>query len=428
MSESPAPDFQDDLYEASPGPSRSRRTVNAANPSMSPSPAASTSSDKENKPSRAANDKGKGRMPMGPPRVPSPLAGKRKRAMEDRDVAMDRNRRRRTVEVDEETSDRDDYDPDQDIEERRWLRKGLRDLTKTLAENRAEYLTSNSTGLRDTILKANDFSGRVKQTSDATIDSRLLVTAADLSYKKTLALTAGDTATGVDVDEFVSKCISFMRIAEGADEDVVQKAPASTQRRRRRAANDDSDEEGQDSGDMFNWEHIGRFACLPHISRPSVPGFLLGPLSLEKRARKAVVRKATLRPNTLQETRPEVLQSGDIEKSENKNLTTLCTQILERLRKVRRDAMEAVGDQESDDMTAKETDELIDRYGISREGGIALFKFVINPRSFGQTVENMFYVSFLIRDGKLGIQNDVRGLPYLGWFSLVLSIVTLLTC
>jgi hypothetical protein len=412
MSESPAPNFHDDLYEASPGPSRHRGTVDTK---QSPSPAVSTSSDKENKSSRTVNDKGKGRVPMGPPRIPSPAAGKRKRAMEEREISTDRNRRRRTVEAGEETGDIDDYDPDQAIEERRWLRKGMRDLSKTLDDNRAEFLNPNSTGLRDTIMKANDYSGRVRQTSDATIDSRLLVTAADLSYKKTVALTVGDTASGVDVEEFISKCRAFMRKADESIQDGQQQIPTNTQRRRRRAANDDSDEEGQqDDGDMFNWEYLGRFVCMPHNSRPSVPGFLLGPLSLEKRARKVVVRKAALRPNTLEETRPEVLQSADIEKSENANLTTLCTQILERLRKVQRDAMAAVGDKETDDMTEKETDELLDRYGISREGGIALFKFVINPRSFGQTVENMFYVSFLIRDGKLGVRNDVRDLPYLG--------------
>jgi hypothetical protein len=415
MSESPAPDFHNDLYEASPRPSRHRRNVDTKQPSMSPSPAVSTSSDKENKSSRTVNDKGKGRVPMGPPRIPSPSAGKRKRAMEEREISTDRNRRRRTVEVGEEAGDIDDYDPDQAIEERRWLRKGMRDLSKTLVDNRAEFLNPNSTGLRDTIMKANDYSGRVRQTSDATIDSRLLVTAADLSYKKTVALTLGDTASGVDVEEFISKCRAFMRKADESIQDGQQQTPTNTQRRRSRAANDDSDEEGQqDDGDMFNWEHLGRFACMPHNSRPSVPGFLLGPLSLEKRARKVVVRKAALRPNTLQETRPEVLQSADIEKSENANLTTLCTQILERLRKVQRDAMAAVGDKETDDMTEKETDELLDRYGISREGGIALFKFVINPRSFGQTIENMFYVSFLIREGKLGVRNDVRDLPYLG--------------
>jgi len=140
--------------------------------------------------------------------------------------------------------------------------------------------------------------------------------------------------------------------------------------------------------------------------------FLLGPLSVQKRVRAQFVRRAALRPNNIQETRPEVLEAGDINKSEA-NLTTLCTQILTRLKKVQKDAMNAVEAQGRDDMDDKEVDELMDRYGISEGGGMALFKFVINPRSFGQTIENLFYVSFLIRDGKVGIAMDNRGLPYL---------------
>jgi hypothetical protein len=35
---------------------------------------------------------------------------------------------------------------------------------------------------------------------------------------------------------------------------------------------------------------------------------------------------------------------------------------------------------------------------------INFFKFIINPTSFGQSVENMFYVSFMIRDAKIAFE------------------------
>jgi hypothetical protein len=354
---------------------------------------------------------------MAPPGPPvsgsgSDRGSKRKRGMH-RDVSVERSRRRRATGIEGDSPDLDDYDPDQDVEERRQLRKGLRDLSKNLIDNRAEFLNPTSTGLLDTLRKANEFSAAVRQTADATIDSRLLVNTADMSYRKTLAMTSGDTSQGVDVDEFVSKCINFMRRADGAVRDGPQ-APSSAQRRRGRA-NVGEDLEGEgDEGDMLNWEHLGRFACLPNNSRPSVPGFLLGPLSLEKRTRRPMQRKAGLRLNNLTETRPEVLKPGDIEKTENANLTVLCTRILGRLKKVARDVQIAVEAESREDMSDAEVKALMDKHGINPDGGIALFKFVVNPYSFGQTVENLFYVSFLIRDGKVGITIDDDGLPFLG--------------
>ncbi|CZR63708.1 related to NSE4 Nuclear protein that plays a role in the function of the Smc5p-Rhc18p DNA repair complex [Phialocephala subalpina] len=391
MSESPAPGFGDDIYEASPLQVHDEI------------PTSRKLRYKENLSSRPAVDKGKGRAPIGPPSAPSIRDGNSRKRAAEQEQFGDRSRRRQTVEIEEDTSEVE-YDPDQNIEERRKLRKGLRDLNKNLVENRAEFLAPKSTGLRDTIRKANELSLKVKQTSDATIDSRLLVTAADYSLKKTNALISGDNAQGIDILDFLMKVKQYMRLGAPGDE-----APTATQRHHR----DGADSDDEDDGETWNWEYFGRHACVKHIARPSVPGFLLGPLSVEKRVRAVTVRTQRLQHKNIQEVRPEVLQAGDIEKNENANLTTLCTQIMARLKKVQQDAIRAVEDRTRDDMTDKECDELMDEYGVSREGGLALFKFVINPRSFGQTIENMFYVSFLIRDGKLGISVDNRGLPYL---------------
>lgn len=53
---------------------------------------------------------------------------------------------------------------------------------------------------------------------------------------------------------------------------------------------------------------------------------------------------------------------------------------------------------------------------LEREGGedgINLFKFLINPHSFTQTVENIFFTSFLVRDNKASIEvpEDGDGVP-----------------
>lgn len=418
VSESPAPD----LYDVTPEPPTRIATSNSVTPS--------STSDKENQ-SRSRQEKGKTRV------VPlvrsesglsdSAVSGKRKRVENNATVGARSAHRRRTqehlVEEEEEEDESEErsendkgYDPDQDVHERRVLRNQLRDLTKELNDNRAQYLNSSSKGIIETLSRANDIAGSVKQTADATIDSRLLVTTADLSYRKTVQLTLGDSAQGVDVDEFVSKCISLMRRAGSGAPDVSQ-VPNSTQghRRRTQRAGQDLDEEEGDDGDMLNWEALGS-VILQYNSRPAVPGFLLGPLSFEKPTRKPTQRKAGLKISSLKETQPEILDASDIHKSENSNLSVLCARIRAQLSKLqdenRAKVEEEVGEEE--DMDPNDLRKIMYKHGVLGTGGIDFFQFVINPYSFGQTIENMFYVSFLIRDGKVGIDFDDDGLPSLG--------------
>lgn len=344
-----------------------------------------------------------------------------KRKRPDTRTGESSTHRRRTAEPNAESDDDDGddvYDPDQPLEERRKVQQGFRDLLREVTENTEEFLQADSRGLHDTILKADALSKKVRQTTEATIDSRLLVSTTDLSYRKTLRLTQGSLSQGIDVDEFVSKCITYMRQGRGILDDNAPEL-SSTQRQRRvsvRIGEGDEDDIG-DEGDMMNWPHLGRYACLPYIRRPALPGFLLGPLSVEKKARKITKRSAPFRPNNLTETRPEVLNVEDLSKKEN-DLTTICGQILQQLQTIQADAQTTVANLIDDDMDEEETTRIMHQHGLRSTGGIDLMRFVVNPKSFGQTVENMFYVSFLIRDGRVEIEFDEFDLPALGRCSL----------
>lgn len=348
----------------------------------------------------------------------SASSSKRKRA--DTTTGSSSNLRRRTVEPTEDSDDSEDniYDPDQPLEERRKVQQGFRDLLRDVTENNEEYLQGDSRGLYDTIRKAEALSKKVRQTTEATIDSRLLVTTTDLSYRKTLRLTQGSLSQGIDVDEFVSKCITYMRHGGGISDDNAQEL-SSTQRQRRRTSRvgegDGDDDAIGDEGDMMNWSHLGRFACLPYSRRPALPGLLLGPLSVEKKARKITKRTAPFRPNALTETRPEVLNVEDLTKKEN-DLTVICGKILQELQNLQADTQERVAELIEDDMDDEEKTRIMHQHGLRSTGGIDLMRFVVNPKSFGQTVENMFYLSFLIRDGRVEIDFDEHDLPALGWF------------
>ncbi|PGH27796.1 hypothetical protein AJ80_00584 [Polytolypa hystricis UAMH7299] len=385
---------------------------------ISSPPSASFSSDKENRGSSGSHSsrtekrkQGLGEStPSGQPRAMGGDASNKRRRISERDELdhnTQRTHRRRLAEV----NDTDFYDPDQDPEERRAIRKGLRDLAATLNDSRSEFLQPGSHGIRDTIDRANEYFKSVKQTSDATLDSRLLVSAADLSYKRTAHAVLGDSAAGIDVDQFVTKCIAFMR--NGPTEDAP--APTSSQYRRRRPAGDAEDSD--DEGDAYNWDYLGRRACFPHNLRPALSGFLLGPLSVQKRVRQMTQRRARQeRLDPSQAAKPQELNEADLEKLETSNLTELCSKIRDTLIKTATKAEQRVNRElaQMDEAVVDEaTPEVMSKYGISGNGGISLFRFCINPHSFGQTIENLFYISFLVRDGSLGVSMDDNDLPTL---------------
>lgn len=215
---------------------------------------------------------------------------------------------------------------------------------------------------------------------------------------------------GIDVDDFVTKCLSFMRRGDGANNQGS--APSGTQLPRRRR-NAEEDEEEND--EQLNWAHLGRRACFPHNARPCVPSFLLGPLSVQKKTRQQTQRRAReARANPANATRPQELVEEDLEKQETANLTVICKEIERLLSRIQVKGWKACEEEGRDDMTVEEALEMMLGHGLSDDGCVPLFDFCVNPRSFGQTVENLFYVSFLIKEGSVGLNFDGRGLPTLG--------------
>lgn len=273
--------------------------------------------------------------------------------------------------------------------------------------------------------KANDYFENVKQTADATLDSRLLVNAADLSYKKTVQVALGDATAGIDVDEFVSKCITYMR--RGPEDPTA--LPSSTQARRGRAphrSQADPEDSDEDQGDTLDWDWLGRTACFRHNARPPVPGFLLGPLSVQKRVRQQTQRRARERIDMTQTVQPQELRNEDLGKQETSDLTSMCVNINKLLGKTQAESQKVADEQlnqmDESTLTDEIVHEVMDKHDIADDGGVPFFRFCVNPKSFGQTVENLFYVSFLVRDGTVGMDVDSRGLPTLRTFILRLLV------
>ncbi|KAI7672765.1 hypothetical protein KC318_g2660 [Hortaea werneckii] len=297
------------------------------------------------------------------------------------------------------------YDPNQNARERQEGKRRMREMGRTIDENRDDWLNDKSaTGPTDLLLQADsNFYYRVKQTNDAVQDGANIRHLSAIMDKKAGQMVLGDGSTSIDIDEFVGKCITFMR----RDEPPTN-PPTQTQRRRTRHPDDDDDDDPS-SDQPLNWSAFGHHACLPFTRRPAVPNFLLGPLSVEKKHRTLTQRRPRQAhdPNT-REARPEAVSNDSLQNSsssESAALTTICTGIKNLLSRHLTRAthlLEQQGFTEDDVGTARYAAACAS-LRLATDGGVRLFDWVINPRSFGQTVENLFYTSFLIKEGAVGI-------------------------
>lgn len=328
-------------------------------------------------------------------------------------------RRRRTEEPSpppERDADLDVYDPDQSVLERRRIQREMREMQQNVKANPDEFLQKDPKAILEHLARAEEVLRNVKQTGEAAIDARGLVLVADLAARRVQRLTAGNVGNGIDVDEFVSKSISYMKHGRGIEDDEAHEL-SSTQRHRRRpqrGALGADDEDNGDDGDPLNWTHLGRYAVVQCIRRPAVPGFLMGPLSIEKKARRMTQRSGPFKVSNLLEVRPQELRAEDLKKSDKNDLPAICKKIYMHLQAAQRESQDAVEHELGEDPTSDDEREIMDRHSLRSTGGIDLLRFVINPRSFGQTVENLFYVSFLIREGSIVLTFDEHGLPALG--------------
>ncbi|TRM70005.1 Nse4 C-terminal-domain-containing protein [Schizophyllum amplum] len=243
----------------------------------------------------------------------------------------------------------DAYDPDQNEEEKRQVRKTYRDLTKRLDEGQTNMHDVTADGLADIIREADDNYAKVRAPQEATLDSQVLLAASKMGAQKARAMKSG--AGAFDVDEFVAKLITYM----GG----------------KRTIGDDGDVgDGIDEDEYLDWDKIGRKA-MAKSRRVPVMSFMLGPLSIEQKKR-APIKRAKLERNEADRKKPQEIREEDIQRAENET-----TKNVIQLEKI-----------------------------LGEEGRVNLFRFVVNPQDFAQSVENIFYLSFLIRDGKVAFEYD----------------------
>lgn len=190
----------------------------------------------------------------------------------------------------------------------------------------------------------------VKQTNDATIDSTNLVLIGEAANRKLRNMQSGSSsALGFDADEFISNVIG---LANPEDERVE-----------------------------LDWREVGLKTLHIH-ARPPTTDFMLGPLATTRKKRTVTrTQRARLVIRDEDKVRPTQLTVEDIKEQENKVAYYV-----------------------------QKTHESLGEYLLEIEQDCCdYFQFVINPHDYGQTIENIFYVAFLVKENRVTIKNDENG-------------------
>ncbi|CAH1277540.1 EID3, partial [Branchiostoma lanceolatum] len=248
------------------------------------------------------------------------------------------------------------------------LRHKYRTLINETQKNRLDLIRPESKGLNDMLNKANGLFKNVKMTREAALDSQFLVLASTLGNQKASQLHT-DFVT-FEPHVFADKLVSFMTGRRSIPEDQ-----------------DEDDDEGRRRAVRIptaGWDKLGDDARR-YFNRAPAFHFLYGSFNREAKARES--RKLN-RKDANKSIGPKIVPKQVTNSDENTREVT--TEEVEFINKALRTLT------------------------IDEDGNvdpIDYFEFVMDPASFGRTVENIFYLSFLVKDGHARIYLNDDNLP-----------------
>ncbi|KAJ2454063.1 hypothetical protein EV183_001786 [Coemansia sp. RSA 2336] len=238
-------------------------------------------------------------------------------------------------------------DVEQTPAEKRQLRHGYRSLLADAAARKKEYLEDSGALLLADLERANGLFGDVNNTAEGVLDSRFLLLSADVGAQRAHMLRIDSAA--FDSLAYIDR---VRTVLYGTDAETATD-PA--------------------------WGAVGKIAAgIARIAPRLTHAY--GPLAVEARERRKAETSrrqgAGSSSAAAAAARIETMGTEDVRQQENQT-----TRLVQKVHRV-----------------------------LAERGPINLFELVINPQSFAQSVENIFYVSFLIRDGKAYI-DDSSGQP-----------------
>lgn len=253
------------------------------------------------------------------------------------------------------------FNPNPDAEEVREIRSGYARLMDEVRRNKNELVQPESTRLMEMIANANELLSHVHTTMDATLDSRFVAMTADLGAEKINKLAAG--TLDFSIADFCALLKAALSQTAGPSRLLMESI-----------TNDMADADSINISDYHNWNVLGDLV-MPHwkgITAPHFFGPILASEPPEKRTRTRTVRDATIVEPLVQPTIVGSDHAG--------NLPAGATETTQKVIEVFRI--------------------------LSRVAPLPFYKFITDPGSFSRTVENLFYVSFLVNDNRVRLELD----------------------
>ncbi|CAH17526.1 Smc5-6 complex non-SMC delta-kleisin subunit Nse4 [Schizosaccharomyces pombe] len=232
--------------------------------------------------------------------------------------------------------------------DKRDLRKRYRNLINKVQESRLELVDEENNNLYETITTANDLFSSVDAPTEATLDALLLTKTVDLASIKARQLHIGRPKFNIEL--FTKNIKQFLNYPT-SHSNVTRIQEIDTA-----------------------WSRLGKLASNCE-KQPASLNLMVGPLSFRKKERNIQRRERLQKaPNVL--TQPTMLNERNITTQENN--TTKNVLHISRL--------------------------------LQAHQPVNFLKFITNPQSYPQTVENLFYVSFLFKEGKAALVENESGI------------------
>lgn len=246
------------------------------------------------------------------------------------------------------------------------LRQDYRNFIEETRVHQDELINADASRLEQALELVDSYQERVTRPQEATLDSTafLRLSSIALEQVKSVNVSAGTFKPELFVSQLLARLASGVI---GQKRRSPSRTPADHDMASLNEANDVDDVDYAAEG--CNWRLLGSLATKAQRIIPQ-PGFLYGPLEAQRKERS--LRERSQQPRPVKAAQPEELPAGDVVKEE---LTMAhCVKTAFQI--------------------------------LQANAPINLYRFFINPTDYAQSVENLFYTSFLVNDDRVRIYVD----------------------